>query len=68
MIVKITCACNATFEIKNGSKHPNIVVCPNCGRSLPDNASQDLLNALDSFALFESKLDNSGYYEIAISK
>lgn len=68
MIVKINCACNAAFEIKDGAKHPKIIICPNCGRSLPDNASQDLFTALDSFALFESKLEDTGYYEFTVSK
>ncbi len=68
MIVKITCACNATFEIKDGTKHPNIVICPNCGRSLPDNATNDLFTALNSFSLFEAKLNNIGLYEIEFSK
>lgn len=68
MIVKITCACNATFEIKDGSRHPKIITCPNCGRSLPDNASNDLLAALEAFSIFDAKLSDSGLYEISISK
>lgn len=68
MIIRITCACNAAFENKNGNRHPDIVTCPNCGRSLPDNATNDLFTALNSFSLFEAKLDNSGLYEIEILK
>lgn len=67
MVVKITCACNATFEIKDGVRHPATITCPNCGRPLPDNATNDLFTALNSFSLFEAKLDN-GLYEIEFSK
>lgn len=69
MIVKITCACNATFEIKSsGSRHPKSVHCPNCGRELPDNSSDDLFKSLDSFETFKSKVENSGHYEVKISE
>lgn len=67
MLIKINCACNATFEIKNGAKHPKEIICPNCGRPLPDGASQDLFTALDAFELFQAKVENS-CYEISISK
>jgi len=68
MLVKINCVCHAWFEIKNGARHPENIVCPNCGRELPNNASHDLLNAMSSFEIFESKLDDSGNYEICVSK
>lgn len=68
MVVKIVCACNASFEIKNGSRHPEVITCPNCGRPLPNDASKDLFHALESFSLFQSKLDDTGRYEITISK
>ena len=61
MIVKITCACRASFEIKDGSRHPQEILCPNCGRSLPSNASKDLLTALDALEVFETKLEDSRY-------
>lgn len=61
MIVKITCSCNASFEIKNSVRHPKEICCPNCGSILPHNASQDLFNMLDSLSLLESKLEDSCY-------
>lgn len=69
MLVKITCACNATFEIRStGSRHPKTICCPNCGCELPDNSSTDLYTALKSFELFESKLENTGHYEVHLSE
>lgn len=68
MVVKIVCVFNASFEIKEGVRHPEDVSCPNCGRVLPDNASQDLFTALNSFALFETKLGYKECYEVFISK
>lgn len=69
MVVKITCACNATFEIRSsGSRHPKSIHCPNCGRELPDNSSADLFTALDSFEVFQSKVENSGLYDVQISE
>lgn len=68
MLVKITCACSASFEIKDGSRHPKTIACPNCGRVLPNDASQNLYDALASFSLFEAKLDDSGLYDIFVSK
>lgn len=67
MTVKINCKCNSTFEIKDGAKHPKVIVCPNCGRPLPDNATENLLAALDSFSVFKSKL-NDALYEFELSK
>lgn len=61
MIIKITCTCNATFEIKNGSMHPSEICCPNCGQALPSNASADLLKALDALETFDAKLDGENY-------
>ena len=61
MIVKITCSCNANFEIKHGSIHPKTIACPNCGTILPYGASEDLLTALDSLEQLESKLEDAGY-------
>lgn len=61
MKVKITCNCNASFEIKDGNKHPEEICCPNCGNILPDDASQDLLSMLNSFSLLKSKLEESSY-------
>lgn len=40
MKVKITCTCTATFEIKDGSMHPQEIACPNCGNPLPDGHMQ----------------------------
>lgn len=61
MKVKITCNCNASFEINGGGRHPKEIRCPNCGSTLPDNASQDLFSMLDSFLSLESKLEKSAY-------
>lgn len=66
MTVKIKCTCRATFEIRDGSLHPKVVACPNCGKSLPDNASQDLFASMSSFALFETKLENEGYNDFTL--
>ncbi len=69
MKVKITCTCKATFEIKNGSMHPKEISCPNCGTPLPDGAYADLLSAVSSFEIFESKLEAaSERYGISYSK
>ena len=55
MIVKISCACNASFEVRPGARHPKTINCPNCGRPLPENASSDLLSALEFFETFDTK-------------
>lgn len=56
MNVKITCPCNASFEIKECSKCPPEISCPNCGQILPLNASLDLFKMFESFNLFKDKL------------
>ncbi len=69
MLVKITCTCKASFEIKAGSAHPSEICCPNCGQALPSNATRDLLSALSSLEIFESKLEeNSNHYSVFYSK
>ncbi len=69
MKVKITCTCMATFEIKDGSMHPKEISCPNCGMPLPDGAYTNLLSAMSSFEIFESKLAaDSDRYGISYSR
>lgn len=69
MKVKITCTCTATFEIKDGSMHPEEISCPNCGKPLPNGAYTDLLSAMSSFDIFESKLTaDSDRYGISYSR
>ena len=68
MKITITCTCAASFEIKNGSIHPKEICCPNCGEPLPDNATEDILTALQSLDIFESKLAKaSNHYGISYS-
>lgn len=56
MKVKITCSCGAAFEIKTGTPHPKEILCSNCGKQLPDNASSDLLKMFEAFKALEDKL------------
>ena len=67
MKIRITCRCNAEFDILFGNRNKNEIACPSCGHPLPNGASEDLRAMMKSFSLVESKLDeDSSLYEIKI--
>lgn len=59
--VKITCICLATFEIRSSAIKDREIICPSCGKPLPDNASASLMSALKSLTDFEFSMNALSY-------
>lgn len=64
MKVKITCRCNASFELQSSGANKSDYICPSCGRTLPNDSSKTLHEMFAAYEMFEAKLKDSNFYEI----
>ena len=56
MIIKVTCSCNSTFELKKDITDPYEVTCPACGKILPASSARNILSAMSLLDAAESEM------------
>lgn len=58
-LFKIACSCGTSFELNSERKTDHDVICPNCGKQLPDPIVAGIGNVYQSL----SELDNRIFAE-----
>ena len=56
MIIKVTCSCNSTFELKKDITDPYEVTCPACRKILPASSARNILSAMSLLDAAESEM------------
>lgn len=67
MEMKISCKCGSSFSVKGNCKNKSPFICQNCGKALPGEMSEHVLELLSVYKKLCDDIRSVELYEIEIS-